>query len=554
MRIKNLKLANNDQLEFGDFNVFIGGNGVGKTTFLMELYARITDGGVNKERWKIGNPEYETTDMHRDMVLLKNSLTSKRDQNTLFYYSQSTKDINGNTEIRDPLRFTSEELKRIETYTEPEMFKDLRIRRPFIALSSCESRLSLGDNVNIVGLDQPASDSINVLNRDKNLFISMDKTIFERFGIHFILLDHTRTQLFLGLSKENPPAFDNNADNLQDEYEKIQKWKNNKFIPITESGHGRRSMIRLLTNLLDPVNQVIMIDEPEMHLYPTHKRWLGQQLVKLATTQGKQVFLVTHDPIILQGILDANIKTSIFRVDREEEAEGKIKTCQLERLIDTNAMRNQDQYLQGLFYQRCIVVEGASDRSFYQNIFEEYEETTDKDLGFVAAGGKDSSKHMANIVKKIGLNASFIYDFDVLLDTPFYSYIYNLFGGSTDIFSRLAQIIKQIEQRPEISKITDPKSKQSKLKSFIKKVGKEGLKNLWVQENIALFNEALTEMAKLGVFIVPNGTLESWAPTVEEKYRFAESAPKIVQNNEVLKKSLRDFARGVLSFVKITLK
>jgi ABC-type nitrate/sulfonate/bicarbonate transport system ATPase subunit len=47
----------------------------------------------------------------------------------------------------------------------------------------------------------------------------------------------------------------------------------------------------------DPVSQILLIDEPEMHIYPTQKRWLGQQLVRLAQSQRKQVFMVTHDPI-----------------------------------------------------------------------------------------------------------------------------------------------------------------------------------------------------------------------------------------------------------------
>jgi len=40
MRIDNAKLKNGEQLNFGDFNVFIGGNGVGKTTALIELFIK----------------------------------------------------------------------------------------------------------------------------------------------------------------------------------------------------------------------------------------------------------------------------------------------------------------------------------------------------------------------------------------------------------------------------------------------------------------------------------------------------------------------------------
>jgi predicted ATP-dependent endonuclease of OLD family len=224
------------------------------------------------------------------------------------------------------------------------------------------------------------------------------------------MLDHRRTQLELGLSKEEAPTFNAQAESLQDEFEKLERWKQNRFVSITEAGHGIRSMIKLLTSLLEPVNQVILIDEPEMHLYPSQKRWLRRQLVNLAGEQKKQVFVVTHDPMVLQGIFDANKKTSIFRVDKTEDGKGSIKVCEFNK-VDVGHAKNQEQYLQSLFYQRCIVVEGASDRSFYQQLFEDYAAVEDKDLGVVVAGGVGNSKHIAELGAKIGLRNATIWMF-----------------------------------------------------------------------------------------------------------------------------------------------
>src|SRR5205823_4441638 len=114
----------------------------------------------------------------------------------------------------------------------------------------------------------------------------------------------------------------------------------------------------------------------------------------------------------------------IFRVDRLETGEGTIRTCELDKIADVGATRNQDQYLQGLFYQRCIVVEGASDRSFYQNMIEEHFNVQDKDMGFVAAGGKNSAKHMANIAAKVGLKVAFVFDLDAIFDPALLADIY----------------------------------------------------------------------------------------------------------------------------------
>jgi predicted ATP-dependent endonuclease of OLD family len=315
----------------------------------------------------------------------------------------------------------------------------------------------------------------------------------------------------LGLSTENPPVFNSSATNFQDEFEKIQRWKDDKFIVLGEAGHGIRSMIRLLTSVLEPVNEVIMIDEPEMHLYPSQKRWLGKQLVNLAKNRKKQIFLVTHDPMVLQGVLDANTKTNIFRVERNESNKGVVKACELDRLTDANAMRNQDQYLQGLFYQRCIAVEGASDRSFYQNMIEDYVETHDKDLGFVACGGKGSTKHMANIVSKVGLNTAFIYDFDALLfETTLIKEVFSLLNGDGDPLAALTDLLDQNER---IKNTHDVKERNKLIKEITGYSDKGGISGSWADINKEVIGGAIDNMAKVGIFIVPNGTIDTHAFT-----------------------------------------
>src|SRR5207253_1285925 len=136
------------------------------------------------------------------------------------------------------------------------------------------------DNVEITGLDQPPQDPINVLYRNPSIARDIASKMQERFNQNLVLLDHTKRQLNIGISKELPPEADPKAANKQDEYEKVERWKEKKFTPVSEIGHGMRSMLHLLTTLFEPVNKVILIDEPEIHLYPAQKRWLGRQLVE----------------------------------------------------------------------------------------------------------------------------------------------------------------------------------------------------------------------------------------------------------------------------------
>ncbi|GEM_PF-6216785 len=549
MKIKNAKLVSGEVLEFGDFNVFVGGNSVGKTTFILELFSRISANDPSKYYW-IKELAYHSDDVTRDMILLRPTL--QRDSGTQRYYSIATKGIDGNTDTNDKLRFTDVEVAEIDKISDDKKFSDVRYRRPFVSFMSCESRLGIADSVGITGFNTAPTDPINVLYRSPGLLEKISASVLERFGYYFTLLSHVGTNLALGISREKPPVLDSNTPPVKI-YEAIEEWKRNKFVPIKEAGHGMRSMIRLLISLLEPVNQVILIDEPEMHLYPRQKRWLGKQLVSLALTQNKQVFVVTHDPMILQGILDANT-IRVFRIDRNDTTDaGVIRVCDFNAITDAGAIKNQDQYLQSLFYHRCIIVEGAADRSFYSNLFDDYSDLEDKDLGLVVAGGAGNSKHLAEIVSKIGLNAAFIFDQDILFSQPtLIQNIYSILGGINDPYAPLRVAL---DATPEIAALSHDEARWKKIKENIGYTDKAGIGSQWKIANEVAFKTTILNFTEKGIFFVPQGSLESWAPTVvEEKKRFPEKAPDIVRSDPALQKCLNEFACGVFKFIGIELK
>jgi hypothetical protein len=61
----------------------------------------------------------------------------------------------------------------------------------------------------------------------------------------------------------------------------------------------------------------------------------------------------------------------------------------------------------------------------------------------------------------------------------------------------------------------------------------------------------INALASKGIFIVPKGTLESWAPEVEPKVRFAELAPTVIQKNKALSDVFEKFVIGVLEYIEI---
>ena len=66
MRINKSNLISGQTLEFGDFNVFIGGNGVGKTTLVTELFHKSTERQREKYRW-VDSTEVTSNDINKDL-------------------------------------------------------------------------------------------------------------------------------------------------------------------------------------------------------------------------------------------------------------------------------------------------------------------------------------------------------------------------------------------------------------------------------------------------------------------------------------------------------
>lgn len=555
MKITSATLKGGAELHFGDFNVFIGGNGVGKSTLMSEIFSKTSERHREKYRW-IDNLFYTSTDLDGDIERLKGSLQKQYEGASFYFLSTATKNLDGNPDHESNSRYGPGEVDLLLKNGPQQVFANFKYRRPFVAYSSCDARLGLQNEVGLNPLSQAPSDPVNVLYRNRKVLRDIDTTLHERFGIHFSILNHSGTNLQLGISKEAPPEFNSHVDDLQSEFERLEAWKRQNFDPIGESGHGIRSMIRLLTTLVDPVHTVIMIDEPEMHLYPTHKRWLGRELVRLAKERAKQVFLVTHDPIVLQGILDFNQETSIIRIDRVPPNSGTARSCKLEIFKDTSSTKNQEQYLQGLFYQRCVVVEGASDRSMYQRFLERLPTAQDKDIGFVACGGKGGIVPMASLVAKIGLKAAFVLDFDALLfDTMPVRRVYEELGGQGDPLQPLwAALAAEATVAPHVGKgdSTSVKALNGAVKKLTGYTPRYGVSGKWATDNKHLIDQVTTTLKSLGIFIVPNGELESWAPMVEEKARFAEIAPDAIEADLAQKNRIEEFLSAVTAWLVAT--
>ena len=142
---------------------------------------------------------------------------------------------------------------------------------------------------------------------------------------------------------------------------------------ITDRSQGAQQFLSLILSLsLETINherknELILIDEPEVHLHPSGIRDLAQELYKIG--EENYVFLATHSPFMI----DKKHKERHFIVKKDKRAITElIRIKESDNLIDDEVLRDAfgiDVY-KDLLNPHSILVEGASDKIILQKAFD----------------------------------------------------------------------------------------------------------------------------------------------------------------------------------------
>ena len=147
--------------------------------------------------------------------------------------------------------------------------------------------------------------------------------------------------------------------------------EHNRF-EITDRSQGAQQFLSLILSLSleaenhERKNEIILIDEPEVHLHPSGIRDLGKELLKVGNEN--YVFLATHSPFIIDKqhkerhyIVKKN-KKAITEITRIKESDNIIDDEVLNEAFGINVYRD-------LLNPHSILVEGASDKIILQKAF-----------------------------------------------------------------------------------------------------------------------------------------------------------------------------------------
>lgn len=315
---------------------------------------------------------------------------------------------------------------------------------------------------------------------------------------------------------------------------------------LEDQGDGFRSFTTSLCMLKVTNRPMILIDEPEAFLHPPQAAALGRIIGETAKGPGS-IVLATHSSDLLRGIMSARSDVTIVRLSRKASGTNGhiLDTSEIKTIIETPLL-NSTRVLDSLFYQGVVIMEGDSDRAFYEKIARTY---FDGEVHYLHAHNKQTVYQLIKPYVNASVNFAAILDFDILRDREDLKKIVtatsktqglnralglqkiiqdfvngqhaidiyrNFVSGVSDLIVRDSQLenidsIKNMDLEAE-KRTFDFKSATKKLIdesdkwAIVKRVGRNGLS---ASAQVA-FDELDSICKAIGIFIVPCGSLESW--------------------------------------------
>jgi energy-coupling factor transporter ATP-binding protein EcfA2 len=179
-----------------------------------------------------------------------------------------------------------------------------------------------------------------------------------------------------------------------------------EWFPLEKLSDGMLHTLRILLQLESCHNgDILMIDEPELHLHPGAARSLRAILLNKKTEV--QVICATHSPIFI----DPSYADTII-LHRISEAPRTLQS----KDIDAALMELGSSGLDAILYDVVIWYEGPSDKEYIEkwlHLLSGEIEIQLSDIGLIHFGGKGNLEHIdPEIIKRIARKSIFIVDSD----------------------------------------------------------------------------------------------------------------------------------------------
>lgn len=346
-------------------------------------------------------------------------------------------------------------------------------------------------------LDKPTN-LLMALFLDRSARESLRRITSEAFGAYFVI-DLLSNNLRARLSDRAP--VDEAEEQALDS--RARQFHSNSM-EIVNASDGVKAFTGMLATVVGQDCRIPLIDEPEAFLHPPLARRLGKELAEAANNKDACVIAATHSADFLMGCVAGGARINIVRLTYKSgiATARLLENERLQEIIRSPFMRSTG-VLSSLFHEGAVVCEGDSDRALYHELNDRlstFEDGYICETQFINAHGKQMAGKIAAPLREMGIPAAVVLDFDIINNRTDFKNILNQLNIPDANIAGWCAIAAAVRdhcvehsvdwKKRGISGIDDDATKQSAL----------GL---------------LNSLAEYGLFVVPNGTLETWLGYLE---------------------------------------
>jgi len=357
-------------------------------------------------------------------------------------------------------------------------------------------------NENNVNLTNPNS-PLAFLFIDDERRIEFQETVFSGIG-HYPYIDRVSKYgtLKLAFSTEKPSSeIERGTDTKLIDFVKLSKKRG-------DVSDGFNAYVGMLGAIYATDFKCLFIDEPEAFLHPSLARTLGKQIALKGGEQ--QIYIASHSAEFLMGAIESGRPVRIIRLQYQDEIGSAclLDGGELREFMQNPLLRSAD-VLSGLFAKSVIVGEADTDRAFYQEINTRLLSKRDprgiENAVFLNAQNKQTVPKIVGMLRKMGVPAIGIVDLDIFAE-----------GGAvwTTQMGAIAMPAAMTESLASERRTTLQNLKSQSSDSEKKDYKRRGGITLLEESDREAAESLIDRLAEYGLFIVRNGEVESWLPSL----------------------------------------
>lgn len=478
-------------VEIPNVTVLVGPNNSGKSATLRELEAWCQ--GQNPEFRVIASAELLIPDTLADLTALMKQHEAPPPNNQMaspghFWVSRPVV-RRGESELHEQVN----EANLVNWFNGQQLEP---LRQVFVKLFTLRldgrTRFDLVDPKETGPLEAPPRNHLWALFVSDGSREKVRKFTDEAFGRHFVI-DPTGMTLF------RARLSDRKAENKAEEQalDATARSFHANAAHIPELGDGVRTSVGLVSAVMSVPHRILLIDEPEAFLHPTLARRVGTVLSATAREREASLIVATHSAEFLMGCIQATPDLRIIRLTYTSgtPTARSIEPAEIIGLMNDPLLRSANA-LRALFHRAVIVTEGDADRAFYEEVNFRLQQNSRgiADALFMNAQNWQTIPRIVAPMRKLGIPAAAIFDFDVLMDENFH-HIWPLLNLPA------AQLTSLQAERNTIKGYLEAKTR-----AVCKAQGTAAFGGAELTEVTTFVNK----MKEYGVFFVPVGELECW--------------------------------------------